>query len=70
MVPMDALVTKGQLTGVYTVDPNNVITYRLVRLGKQYNGRVEILAGLKPGEIIISENVAAIVDGSLLQTEK
>jgi RND family efflux transporter MFP subunit len=70
MVPMDALVTKGQLTGIYTVDPNNVITYRLVRLGKQYNGRVEILAGLKPGETIIAEIVAAIVDGALLQTEK
>lgn len=70
MVPVDSLVVKGQLTGVYTVDADNVITYRLVRPGKQIDGKVEILAGLKPGDSIIAGNLSGIVDGSILRTEK
>jgi len=70
MVPAAAVVTKGQLTGVYAVDSDNIITYRLVRLGKEYGGEVEILAGLKPGDTIIPDNVSRVEDGSILQTEK
>jgi len=69
-VPAEALLTRGQLTGVYAVDANNVITYRLVRPGKLYDGRVEILAGLKPGDTIISDDLSRVVDGAMLQTEK
>jgi len=69
LVPAEALVTKGQLTGVYAVAADNVITYRLIRQGNQYDNRVEVLAGLKPGDTIITDNVAGIVDGSVLQTE-
>lgn len=69
LVPAEALVTKGQLTGVYAVAADKVITYRLVRQGNQYDNRVEILAGLKPGDTIITDNVPGIVDGSVLQTE-
>jgi len=70
LVPPDVVVSKGQLKGVYVVDNNNIITYRLVRLGREYGGRAEILAGLKPGESIISDNLAKVVDGAILQTEK
>jgi multidrug efflux pump subunit AcrA (membrane-fusion protein) len=70
LVPAEAVVFKGQLTGVYTVDSNGVITYRLVRPGKKYDGNVEILAGLKPGETIISGNLSRVVDGAILQAEK
>jgi RND family efflux transporter MFP subunit len=70
LVPAAALVTKGQLTGLYVVDANRVITYRLVRVGKKYGENLEILAGLKPGATIISGNVSAVVDGAILQTEK
>lgn len=70
LVPAEAVVTKGQLTGVYVVDVNQVITYRLVRRGKQYGDKIEMLAGLKPGDTIIPGNVSRVVDGSILQTEK
>jgi len=70
LVPAAAVVTKGQLTGVYVVDANQVITYRLVRPGKKYDGSVEILAGLRPGDTIITGNVSGIVDGAILQAEK
>lgn len=70
LVPGSAVAAKGQLTGVYVVNSNQVITYRLVRLGKEYGSKVEILSGLKPGDIIISDNTSRIVDGSILQMEK
>jgi RND family efflux transporter MFP subunit len=70
LVPAKAVVMKGQLTGVYTVGPDHVITYRLVRRGTNYGEKVEILSGLKPGDTIISENVLRIVDGSILQAGK
>ena len=70
MVPAEAVVSKGQLTGVYTVGSNRVITYRLVRPGRKYGGKTEILAGLKPGDTIITGNVSRVVDGAILQTEK
>jgi len=69
LVPAAAVVNKGQLTGVYVVDSEKVITYRLVRLGKEYGSSVEVLTGLKPGDTIIADNVAKIVDGAILQTE-
>ncbi len=70
LVPGKAVVSKGQLTGVYVVNSDNVIIYRLVRPGKAYGENVEILSGLTEGEIIISDNVAGIEDGSILQAEK
>jgi RND family efflux transporter MFP subunit len=70
LVPAEAVVTKGQLTGVYVVDSNQVITYRLVRPGKAYGGNLEILSGLKVGDTIVAENSAKIVDGAMLQTGK
>jgi RND family efflux transporter MFP subunit len=70
LVPAKAIVTKGQLTGVYTLGPDNIITYRLVRLGTKYGENIEILSGLKPGDTIISDNVSRVMDGSILQAEK
>ena len=70
LVPGEAVVSKGQLTGVYVVNGNNIVTYRLVRPGKEYGEKIEILSGLKPGDTIITDNASRIVDGSILQMEK
>ncbi|MCJ7601982.1 MAG: efflux RND transporter periplasmic adaptor subunit [Desulfobulbaceae bacterium] len=70
LLPQDIIVEKGQLTGVYTVDGSNVITYRLVRLGRLYGDKQEILAGLQPGEKVITGGVDRAVDGGLLQEDK
>ncbi|OPY87191.1 MAG: Multidrug resistance protein MdtA precursor [Syntrophus sp. PtaU1.Bin208] len=63
LIPKGALVEKGQLTGVYTVDEKGVVTYRLVRTGKPYEGGLEILSGLSAGERIISAGLEKAVDG-------
>ncbi len=52
-VPTAALVTQGQLSGVYTVSESNTALLRWLRLGRQLGTQVEVLAGLAPGETII-----------------
>lgn len=66
LVPKKAVVEKGQLTGVYAVDKNYVIAYRLVRTGKPYGEKVEILAGLDPGDTVIVDGVEKAVDGGIV----
>ncbi|MGC2063262.1 MAG: efflux RND transporter periplasmic adaptor subunit [Thermodesulfovibrionales bacterium] len=64
-VPKGAVVERGQLTGVYTVNAANIITYRLVRTGKSRGDTVEILSGLNPGDKVIVSGVDKAVDGGI-----
>ncbi len=59
----DSLVSRGELRGVYVVDPEGVIALRLVKTGKHRDKRVEILSGLSEGERIIVSGTAHAVDG-------
>jgi RND family efflux transporter MFP subunit len=68
LVPKNAVVEKGQLIGVYTVDKGSVITYRLVKTGKTYDEKVEILSGLNSGENVVVAGVDRAVDGGLAVT--
>jgi RND family efflux transporter MFP subunit len=43
-LPSDAVVSRGQLTGVYTLDADT-LRLRWVRLGQERDGAVELLAG-------------------------
>jgi RND family efflux transporter MFP subunit len=63
LIPKAALVEKGQLTGVFAVDSQGVVTYRLVRTGKTYKGGIEVLSGLNAGDRIITAGLEKAVDG-------
>jgi multidrug efflux pump subunit AcrA (membrane-fusion protein) len=65
LVPERAVVERGQLNGVYVVDKESVIVYRLVKVGRKYGERLEILSGLNPGERMVVEGVDKAVDGGL-----
>ena len=62
-VPQVAIVQKGQLTGVYTVDDKNIISYRLIRTGKTLGDKVEVISGLTDGDKVITSGVEKAVDG-------
>jgi len=49
-VKSDAIVQKGQLSGLYTISDNDQILLRWVRTGKKKANMTEILSGLKAGE--------------------
>ncbi len=69
-VPKSAVKAKGQLTGVYVVDPKNVISFRLIRLGRTSGEQVEVLAGLTGQERIVVDGVEHAVDGALWKGEE
>jgi RND family efflux transporter MFP subunit len=63
LVPKGSIVEKGQLTGLYAVDPQGLVTYRLVRTGKSYEGGIEVLSGINAGERIVSAGLEKAIDG-------
>jgi RND family efflux transporter MFP subunit len=62
-VPESSLVQRGQLTGLYTVSDDDRAVLRWVRLGSHYDGRVEILSGLRAGERYIARADGRLQDG-------
>lgn len=70
LLPLRAVVSRGQLDGVYAVDDSGVVTYRLVRTGESYGNDIEILSGVGPGEKVIVEGVDKAVDGGVVKTPK
>jgi RND family efflux transporter MFP subunit len=70
LAPKASVVEKGQLSGVYAVDGQGVVTYRLVRIGREYDGKWEILSGLKPNDRIIVQGVEKAVDGGIVEDGK
>lgn len=61
--PADAVVRKGQVLSVYVVEDGRARN-RLVTLGEQRDGMVEVLSGLTPGEQVVISLPSALVDGS------
>jgi RND family efflux transporter MFP subunit len=53
LVPVESIINKDQLTGLYTIGNNNTALLRWVRLGKNYGNKVEVLSGLAKNETFI-----------------
>ncbi len=58
-VPESALVRRGEVNAVYVLDEGR-LSLRQLRLGERGDGSVEVIAGLKPGETIAADPVAAV----------
>lgn len=60
--PSDAVVHRGQMTGVYVVE-NDTTRIRWVRLGRQREGSVELLAGVGRDNRIVRRPAPGLSDG-------
>ncbi len=58
LVPVEAVVRRSELSGVYVTDGDNV-ALRQVRLGRKNGNSIEVLAGLSEGEVVATDPVAA-----------
>lgn len=65
VLPRTSLVEKGQLTGVYILDGEKRLWYRLVRTGKLENDQMEVISGLQSGDYVVVQGMEAAVDGAL-----
>ncbi len=66
-IPTKAITQRGQLNGVFVVDDANIARLRLVKTGKTFGDRVEVLSGLNEGERIAVDGVAKLNDGVKVQ---
>lgn len=67
LVPDKALVSRGQLMGLFLVDADNIARFRLIRTGRAFGEMVEVLSGLRDGDRYVKEPPPTIVDGSRLE---
>jgi RND family efflux transporter MFP subunit len=58
LLPAGAIVHRSELTAVYVVG-EAAVTLRQIRVGRRYGDRVEVLAGLAPGDVVATDPVAA-----------
>ncbi|PKD44499.1 efflux RND transporter periplasmic adaptor subunit [Rhodohalobacter barkolensis] len=65
-IPADAIVERGQLTGIYTISDSDRAVLRWVRLGERSGDLIEVITGLKPGEQFVYAPGQSIRQGQLL----
>lgn len=63
LIPTEAIITNGQLSGVYTVSQNNTALLRWLRLGRTYGDQVEVLSGLSADESYIVSAEGKLFNG-------
>ena len=68
-VPKEALITQGQLTGVYALGNNNTAILRWLRIGKTYGDQVEVLSGLTKEESYIISAEGKLYNGAKVSVQ-
>jgi len=59
LIPASALVERSEITAVYVVDEKGATSLRQVRLGHRFDNHIEVLAGLRAGEVVALEPIVA-----------
>jgi hypothetical protein len=54
-LPLQAIVRRGEMTGVYVVDAQGQPRLRQVRLGPVRGDKVEVLTGVRAGEQVVTD---------------
>jgi len=65
-IPAAAVAEQGQLRNVLVAD-NSVAQLRLIRVGEERDGQVEVLSGLIAGDPVISPRPAGLADGQRVE---
>jgi len=66
-VPSSAVVDHGELQGIFVVAADGSVEYRLVKTGKVFGNRVEILSGLTSGEKVAVSGTDRLRDGARVE---
>lgn len=67
LIPASALVTRGDLHGIYTPSQQNTAILRWIRLGRRFGDKVEVLSGLSAGETYITSAEEKLYNGAKLE---
>ncbi|MEM8893765.1 MAG: efflux RND transporter periplasmic adaptor subunit [Bacteroidota bacterium] len=64
VIDASALIRRGQLQGLYTINENDMAMLRWLRIGESKGGQVEVLSGLKAGEQYITSAQGKLYNGA------
>ena len=64
LIPNDAIVKNGQLSGVYTISDENTAILRWLRIGSTFGDKVEVLSGLSSNETYIISADGKLYNGA------
>jgi cobalt-zinc-cadmium efflux system membrane fusion protein len=53
-IPEAAVVYEGETARVWVAGPDRTLALRPIRVGRVSDGQVEVLAGLRPGEMVVT----------------
>ena len=67
-IPRRAITERGQLVSVFVVDDSGMARLRLIKTGKAFGDRVEVLTGLSDGERIVIDGVETVSDGRQVES--
>ena len=67
--PESAFARRGGLEGVFVIEDGRA-AFRWLRTGRRMEGRVEVLAGLKGGEMLVDRPTSDVSDGRAVKVEK
>lgn len=70
MISTEAIETRGDLKGVYTVSQQNTAMLRWLRLGRTYGDQVEVLSGLNPNEAYIVSAEGKLFNGAKVRVQE
>lgn len=70
LVPTKAIITRDQLTGLYTISSQNTALLRWVRLGATSGDQVEVLSGLAANETFILSAEGRLYNGAPVTIKK
>ena len=66
-VPSSAVLDHGELQGIFVVAADGNVEYRLVKTGKTFGNRVEILSGVAAGEKVAISQIDRLRDGARVE---
>ena len=69
LIPTEAIVTNGQLSGIYTVSQSNTALLRWLRLGRTFGNQVEVLSGLNANEAYIISADGKLFNGAKISIQ-
>lgn len=67
LIPGDAMVLGSKGPRVATVDAENRVHFREIRIGNDTGSEVEVLSGLSPGDLVVMNPTDAVRDGVQVQ---
>lgn len=62
-VPQSAIHMYGQMESLYVADESGVIHQRLIRTGKRFGDRIEVLSGVSEGDRVVVSGLEKVSDG-------